>query len=250
MSTPEAQFEAQVADPARHAVADFSPETDTMLVLFGGIAGGVSMPVYEFFRVTEGYPVKRLFLRDPRRAWYLRGLPGVGDDDAAIEAALRETIRQAGVTRVVMAGASAGGFAALGFGARLGVERVLAFSPQTFIDRPQRAAAGDDRWHDQIAALHAAHGDSDPAYDVRPIVERAAGTHFDIHVSDDDVLDRLHADRMASLANVTLHEHVGGGHKLVKWLRDEGRLGPLLADALGHVPRQNPSESSSGAAAT
>jgi len=247
MPDSDAMFAAQVADPARHAVADFTPDSDTLLVLFGGIAGGVSMPVYEFFRVTEGYPVKRLFLRDPNRAWYLLGLPGIGDDADSVEAALRETIRQTGVRRVVMAGASAGGFAALGFGARLGVERVLAFSPQTFIDAAQRTSAGDDRWHDQIAALHAALGPSAPAYDVRPTVERAPGTRVDIHVSDDDPLDMLHAARMSPLTNVTVTEHVGGGHRLVKWLRDGGKLGPLLAKALDDFS-QNPSESSSGAA--
>lgn len=233
MGAADSGFAAQVADPARHAVADFSPDADVLLVLFGGIAGGVSMPVYEFFRVTDGYPAKRLFLRDPRRAWYLRGLPGVGDDAAALEAALAKTIRQTHCSRVVMAGASAGGFAALRFGARLRVERVLAFSPQTYIGATRRAESGDERWTEQIATLHAALGPDAAEYDAATAVVAADGVTFDVHVSTDDALDLAHARRLAGLPGVTIHEHVGGGHKLVKWLRDTGKLAPMLAAALG-----------------
>jgi hypothetical protein len=232
MAAPDAEFAAQVADPRRHAVVDFSPDANALLVLFGGIAGGVSMPVYEFFQVTAGYPAKRLFLRDPRRSWYLRGLPGVGDDAASLERALGETIRQSGCQHVVMAGASAGGFAALRFGARLGVDRVLAFSPQSFVDRPNRLAAGDDRWAEQIAVLHAALGPNDPTFDLLADLRTAAGPDFAIHVSADDALDLAHARRLLGIPNLTVHEHSGGGHKLVKWLRDTGSLRPLLTDAL------------------
>ncbi|MFM9106442.1 MAG: hypothetical protein ACKOWF_07055 [Chloroflexota bacterium] len=226
-------FAAQVADPSRHAVADFSVTSNTLLVLFGGIAGGVSMPVYEFFRVTEGYPAKRLFLRDPRYSWYLRGLPGVGDDEASVVAALRDAIRQSGAARVVVAGASAGGFAAMRMGAAIGAERVLAFSPQTFIDGPGRAAAGDDRWGPQIAALHAALGPESPLYDAIPAVAAAPGVAFEVHVSDDEPLDMLHAKRLASLPQVTIAIHRRGGHRLVKHLRDNGELRGILARALG-----------------
>lgn len=233
MGAADSRFAALVADPGRHAVADFSPDAGVLLVLFGGIAGGVSMPVYEFFRVTEGYPAKRLFLRDPRRSWYLRGLPGLGDDAAALEAALAETVRQSGCSRVVMAGASAGGFAALRFGSRLHATRVLAFSPQTYIDAARRAATGDDRWHDQITILHGALGPDAPGFDVTTDIASSNGTRFDVHVSTDDDLDLGHARRLAGLAGVSIHEHEGGGHKLVKWLRDTGKLAPVLAEALG-----------------
>ena len=55
-----------------------------------------------------------------------------------------------------MAGASAGGFAAMQLGVLCDVDEVLAFSPQTFVDAANRRAAGDNRWPEQITALHAA----------------------------------------------------------------------------------------------
>lgn len=236
MSGSPDTFAAQVADPARHAVADYSIDSSTLLILFGGIAGGVSMPVYEFFRVTEGYPVKRLFLRDPRHAWYLRGLPGVGDDAESIRTGLEEAIRRADVRRVVMAGASAGGFAALRFGSQLGADRVLAFSPQTFIDAPRRASSGDGRWESQIAALHAALGEDSPEFDAVPPVTEAAGVRFSVHVSGDHPMDLWHAQRLAGLGNVDITVHDRGGHLLVKFLRDNGDLPGILTEALTEPP--------------
>ena len=232
MAAGDALFAARVADPSQHAVADFSVDSPTLLVLFGGIAGGVSMPVYEFFRVTEDYPVKRLFLRDPRHAWYLRGLPGVGEDSASVLAALENAIRQSGAARVIMAGASAGGFAALRFGTALGVERVLAFSPQTFLDQARRAEAGDDRWALQIEALHGAVGGDSPELDALPAVLAAPGVRIDVHVSDDDSLDLVHVRRLESSPNVRTTVHHRGGHRLVKFLRDTGDLATILAGAI------------------
>ena len=62
-------------------------------MLFGGIAGGVSMPVFEFFRVTADFPAKSVFLRDPRRGWYQLGIPGVGDSAADIAGLSRRSSR-------------------------------------------------------------------------------------------------------------------------------------------------------------
>lgn len=223
------RFAAEVADPRRHAVADFSVASDTMLILFGGIAGGVSMPVYEFFRVTDCYPVKRLFLRDPFRAWYLRGLPQVGTDAISVRDALSHTIREAGVCRVITAGASAGGFAALLFGAWIGAEAMIAFSPQSFLGEAARFTAADDRWAEQIGPLHSALGAEHPHYDVIPhLLAATRPQQVSIHVSTNDDLDRLHAGRMHDVPGLVIHEHRDGGHRLVKNLRDNGQLATIL----------------------
>src|SRR4051812_43979617 len=121
-------FASLLARPDTHVVYDLARESNTLLVLFGGIAGGVSIPVFEFFRATDGYPSKRVFLRDPRRSWYQLGIPGVGDSAMGIKSLLDSTIVRSGVERVVMAGASAGGYAAMLFGAWCGADETVAFS--------------------------------------------------------------------------------------------------------------------------
>ena len=231
--TRSGAFADLVASPDTHIVFDLDQPGRSLLILFGGIAGGVSMPVFEFFRMTAGYPVKKAFLRDPRRGWYQLGLPGVGETAADVRRLLDDVISHARAERVVMAGASAGGFAALLFGTWCGVDEVIAFSPQTFIDADNRLAAGDDRWAEQIANLHATLEGRGATLDLLDVLPDAATpTRYSVHVSDDDPLDLVHAERIASRGGVELVVHERGGHRLVKTLRDRGVLQPLLLGAL------------------
>lgn len=226
-------FEALVARPDTHVVLDLATESRALLILFGGIAGGVSMPVFEFFRVAADVPAKKAFLRDPRRGWYQLGIPGVGDTAEAVKRLLDDVIAKAAVARVVMAGASAGGFAALQFGALCRADDVVAFSPQTFVDAANRARANDERWPEQIAALHREAEDRRLTLDLLDVLPIEAGnTRFHVHVSADDPLDLLHARRLADRSGVRIVEHERGGHRLVKTLRDRGLLKPILTDAL------------------
>jgi hypothetical protein len=232
---PEIQgsFATLLARPDTHVVVDIGLESKTLLVLFGGIAGGVSIPVFEFFRVSEGYPSQRVFLRDPRRSWYQLGIPGVGDSAAAVKGLLDETIVRSGAERIVMAGASAGGYAALLFGAWCGADETIAFSPQTFIDADNRQLSGDNRWQEQIDALHASAGSRDVFLDLLTVLPYHSGkTRHHIHVSTDDQLDMIHAQHLAGCPGVDVIQHADGGHRLVKTLRDRGLLKPLMLQAL------------------
>jgi hypothetical protein len=228
-------FDSLLARPDAHVVLDLATESSTLLVLFGGIAGGVSMPVFEFFRLTSGFPAKKAFLRDPRRGWYQLGIPGVGDSPADVHTFLSAAIARARAERVVMAGASAGGFAALLFGSSCGADEVIAFSPQSFVDAENRRLAGDSRWPEQIDALHQALGADDrPAtLDLLDVLPAAPGkTRYQVHVSTDDPLDLFHAQRIAGHGGVEIFEHERGGHLLVKTLRNRGLLQPMLLQAL------------------
>jgi hypothetical protein len=226
-------FDSLLSRPDAHVVLDLETTSPTLLVLFGGIAGGVSMPVFEFFRLTSGFPAKKAFLRDPRRGWYQLGIPGVGDSPADVHAFLSAVIERARAERVVMAGASAGGFAALLFGSWCEADEVIAFSPQTFVDAENRRLAGDSRWPEQIDALHQATNGRAATFDLIDVLPVAPGrTRYQVHVSTDDPLDLIHARRIAGRGGVEIVEHERGGHRLVKTLRDRGLLQPMLLEAL------------------
>jgi hypothetical protein len=226
-------FDSLLSRPDAHVVLDLETESPTLLVLFGGIAGGVSMPVFEFFRLTSGFPAKKAFLRDPRRGWYQLGIPGIGDSSTDVRAFLGAAIERSRAERVVMAGASAGGFAALLFGSWCDVAEVIAFSPQTFVDAENRRLSGDSRWPEQIETLHQATDGRGATLDLLDVLPHAPGkTRYQIHVSSDDPLDLIHAERIAGRGGVEIFEHQRGGHRLVKTLRDRGVLQPMLLQAL------------------
>jgi hypothetical protein len=230
-------FDSLISRPDAHVVLDLETDSPTLLILFGGIAGGVSMPVFEFFRLTSRFPAKKAFLRDPRRGWYQLGIPGVGDSAADVGAYLGAAIERARAQRIVMAGASAGGFAALLFGSWCEVDEVIAFSPQSFVDAENRQQLGDSRWPEQIDALHQATEGRSATLDLLDVLPDTPGkTRYQLHVSSDDPLDLIHAHRIAGRGGVEIFEHEQGGHRLVKTLRDRGLLQPMLLQALSHQP--------------
>ena len=101
-------FDERLRDPGQVLVADVEPASDTLLVVFSGIAGGLGVPAHQFMAATAGLGVKRLFVRDPHCLWYLRGVPGLGGDARAAATALRTLAEREGAGRIVCVGNSAG----------------------------------------------------------------------------------------------------------------------------------------------
>jgi pimeloyl-ACP methyl ester carboxylesterase len=214
-------------------ITDLSAESDVMLIAFGGIASEIGIPVFEFFKLLSLFAVKKIFVRDLEQAWYHNGLKGVGNDIDAIATYLQAQITQHKVRRVIMIGNSAGGYAALLFGLLVEVDEVHAFSPQTFINWPQRLWHLDFRWRQQIRKLYQSSHLDERYLDLKPLFQsRPSKTKFHIYFCERDRLDNLHASRMDGCSNLELHKYQEGGHRLVKWLKDRGDLERLIAQAL------------------
>jgi acetyl esterase/lipase len=216
-------------------VFDLAPDSRRMVITFGGLVdelatvgpasdGPGPAPVFEFARSLASVPLKKVYVRDLAGVWYHRGVAGAGPDVDSVAAHLRELTAEA--DEVVMIGNSAGGYAALLFGALLGCEAHV-FSPQTFIDPALRAAHGDGRWAGQVEDLG---GDMDPRYaDLLPVLAKSGGS-FHIYYALGGI-DAVHAERLGELSQVSLHAFESPGHGLVKALRASGWLQSFV-DAL------------------
>lgn len=213
---------------------DYANPSRVLFVVFSGLRRSPGeKPGFSFINVTGDLPAKKLFLRDLEKAWYLRGLFGVTKNVQDTAEFLRNEIISAAAERVVMTGYSLGGFAALLYGTMLGVDEVLAFSPQTFISLRQRLRHGDHRWNRYALKLPL----RTPARyrDLRPLLaDSRVKTQTQIHCAEDSRLDVLHAKHVEGLPNVTLHWHREGKHRLVTALRDSGELMKLFAQAVAH----------------
>lgn len=83
-----------------------------------------------------------LFVRDPLRAWYLRGIGPAGHTFESVVSRLQEQIRAARPSRIVTVGSSMGGYAAIRAGIALQAEAILAFGPQVVLAPEEREALG------------------------------------------------------------------------------------------------------------
>jgi hypothetical protein len=215
---------------------DFTPDSSRLVITFGGLPGRqlahgsfAEEPgaAFEFAQSLRRVPVKKMFVRDHAAAWYHRGVRDAGPDIDSVAAYLRGLVADAAVDDVVLIGNSAGGYAALLFGALLGGE-VHAFSPQTFIDPKLRERHGDNRWSGFIEAI----GDRmDSRYaDLVPVLETGTGRFHVYYPSAGP--DVIHAERLDHLHQVALHQIECGGHALVRRLRRSGWL-QAFVDSVG-----------------
>jgi acetyl esterase/lipase len=166
---------------------------------------------------------------------------GFSTDVGSTSAALESLVDEVGAQRVVFTGNSAGGYAALLFGA-LSRSPVLvhAFSPQTFLGRWRRLVVHDRRWKEEIGRLRASDAGSE-WMDLRGVLKASSGRSvLHVHYPAAHRLDRLHAWRLRGLPGVELHPEEGGGHNVIRTLRDRGELGPLIAGALAPDPPDRP----------
>jgi len=210
---------------------DFSAKSDVMLIAFGGLKKGIGrIAPFEFFNLTRGIEVKKIYVRDMRQSWYHATLPGIPDDPHGtvdgVAGHLRKLIKQQRPRKVVCVGNSAGGYAALLFGCLIGAHVVHAFAPQTFIDKANRKGCGDIRWGgNQIRNAHNSKTRREGYFDLkRFLLPRKTGTRYHIHYQRGSRIDSVHAERMRRVPGVALHPYNVGGddHYLVMHLKAAG----------------------------
>ncbi|HEX5224858.1 MAG TPA: hypothetical protein VFW29_06995 [Solirubrobacteraceae bacterium] len=228
------RFRSSMENPNEPLGLDMGGDSRTLLVAFGGMAGQLGMPPFEFFKATGEIPVKRLFVRDLHQAWYHRGIPGHGSTLEESAASLRALIDSHHVERLVVAGNSAGGYAALAFGTLLEADTALCFAPQTVLDPGVLAEWDDHRWDGQLDDL-VREGAIPPRWsDLGAALagEAARRTRYQVYFDETLEVDRLHADRLAEVPGVELHRLSAGAHSVAQAMRDTGELGRVLRAAL------------------
>jgi len=97
----------------------------TLLVVFAA----ANARSFTFYNTTRGLPCDVLYVRDPRKnAWFQEGFLDAPGIEASVE--FLRTLA-APYERVVVSGASMGGYAAILFGSRIGAAQIFALGPQT-----------------------------------------------------------------------------------------------------------------------
>lgn len=234
-------------EPEAGCIHDLTPDDAVVLVAFGGLVAndlvgvgggppaagpGAAAPPFEFFNLVGGAPVGKILVRDLDQIFYQRGVRGLGATIDEVVEGLRPLV--AGRDRVVFVGQSAGGYAAILLGALLGVDEVLAFSPQTFLDRRLRRRHGDDRWPDCVAEIRGMRRAERRHLDLADVLRAGPSrTAFHLYYGSENRLDALHCRRLGAVPTVVLHPWPTGSHAVARRMREEGSLRTVLWQALG-----------------
>lgn len=205
------------------------------MIAFGGVNGRLGgIPPFEFVRISSVSDLRRVFVRDPRERYYHAPIRGLG---ATIPSAARTIMELRGDGPLLLVGNSAGGYAALLFGAIVGADAVLAFSPLTtvrasdYVDTPFAASS-------RVRALNAASYAQSGYFDLVEVFDRASPTgDFSVVYPLHSERDRWQAERLRPVQRVRLRPVDYGAHNVVRHLRDMGALQPLLLEAQADAER-------------
>ncbi len=207
-----------------------SPESPNLYFFFGGIASGIVMPPFEFYQSSKITNDSKIFFRDLSQTWYQNGLPELGHSILSIQEYIEQMISAQKPEKIYFIGNSMGGYAAILFSALIGKGTAIAFAPQTFISPYLRFKYHDHRWKDNIAHTYKTSFFKKKSWDLKKLLLKKKG-HQKIHifVSRDDTLDLIHARHLANLPCVSLFEFRQGGHGVVKYLKDIGKLPEIMS---------------------
>lgn len=215
------------------ALEFYLSETGSSLYLFfGGIANGIAMPPFEFFNSSKIIKHHKIFIRDFSQSWYQNGLSLVTSDVPSTVDHLTKLVTDINPDNVYFVGNSMGGYAAILFSSLMGIGRVIAFAPQTFIAPHLKLIHGDFRWKEQILKTYLSTVFKKTYLDLKPVlINSQKSNQVSIFVSENNKLDFAHARRLENIDGLYIHSFSDGDHDIVKVLRNKGMLPKIMSGA-------------------
>jgi len=241
---------AGLAACSEHAVIELAQPGDPLVVTFG-FAQWETVPAFDFIgrlRKLEGLlgqRFHRIHLRDPQRAWYLRGVLGLGIDVASTAAALNRAVDALKPSRVLTLGQSMGGYGAILFGNLLNADRVLAFGALSTMSPDISRGHGDTRWLSIMQALDDDHLLGPTTDLVHALTARPGNVDLRLHYGErpdapehgHENLDLHHARRFAKLPGCRITLHPAAAHAVSDHLRRSHELDACLLHDLFDVDK-------------
>lgn len=186
-----------------------------IVAVFSGIGSGFGgLQRAEFVgTASDGGKNTVLFLTDRRRSWFTT--PGLV---ARMADMVRLELDRAGLAGCHTIGNSMGGYGAIRMSLEMPVAVALAFSPQVSMDRQ---VIDESRWEEHRAAI-----------DLRnhlPLWEcLVPGTRYYAVFGGDSRPERAHRNLLPDTPGLTCLLLPGGGHNIVRLLKEAGELTPLV----------------------
>jgi predicted esterase YcpF (UPF0227 family) len=230
---------------ANGILLELSPDSDVLLISCSGIVP--RKIVYAMENSARSFATSKMFICDRRNLWYYSGIEGLTKGFSGTIDLVRLLISQIKPRLTCAVGTSAGGYMALALAARLGLDRALAFSPQTILTPDWLTAHQDTRWEYNMSIIQSRLAPRTP-FDIAELIKartiNTAGkrTEFFIVYPGDDVFDAQHATRLEGFSQVHTYRIDGGDHNVSAELNRRGKLAPLLDTFISHPGPGLPSQ--------
>lgn len=193
-------------------------ESTKTLIVFGGMSSGISMPPKEFFNSLIYKDINILFVKDFKQCWYQEGLLGKTNDIDSTVIYLQEIIPKRSQYLVTL-GASAGGYAAIRFGIELNADRIMAFSPQTLIDKEMASVFSKE----SLSRLNFGSND----LDLKKILsEKNKINNIEVYYGELNNRDRINVEHIKEY--VKRFSYNTDEHLLAAFLKNKGILESIL----------------------
>jgi len=187
------------------------PASSRLVIMFSD----ASAKRFRGYKTLQNAPVNRLFVRDPTRSWYNGPVEGWWDNADGLLERLRTITHRFDPANIVCMGGSMGGYAAILFGCKLGIGKIVAFSPQMILD---------SRLPNNPYTLHDIQYKN--AYDV---IAHASNTSIDILFGSEDLCDTYNMLDAQKYNQIKLLNIYGSAHNLMHHLSVHGVLSKIMA---------------------
>jgi predicted esterase YcpF (UPF0227 family) len=223
--------EGEVVESFLPIVKKINPDSDILVLAFGGMLSNLGMPPAEFLKSLTSKKCSCVFLKDFHQCWYQKGLLGLTNDIYETRDLIKSIIMDLAPNNIVAVGTSAGGYAAIMFGTLLGVQRVLAFAPQTKVGHQIAQKFGSLDTPNLLAVAKT----KKVIFDLVELIDENPKDLPETHIYFGELSteDKIHAERLSRFSNVKLHSIRGEkDHNIARSLKQEGKLDEILDDAI------------------
>ncbi|HEY9888179.1 MAG TPA: YqiA/YcfP family alpha/beta fold hydrolase [Candidatus Obscuribacterales bacterium] len=203
-------------------------DSDTLVIAFTNASGKLSLPVQDFLIAAGLTSLSRIVIFDRSHRFCLGGFPPEVPTFFNFLDLLREKIRSVNPKRLIVVGASVGGYTALLMGHLLEADQVVVFGPWCCLDSEALEKMGDpylNREQRIVSKLAALPPDIKDFLRLRSILSQSnRKTKFYLHVSRYNLWDYRRALYLKGVPDLQIIPHYYATHGLATALAKEGRL--------------------------
>lgn len=182
---------------------------NSKLIVYFSSAGAKS---FEGYSLLSKYTSNKLFIRDSMRSWYNGIIPEISNSADELVKYLSPIIANFNKKNITFIGSSMGAYAALLFGIKLGIGKVIAFSPQIVLNPSMPFTPNETVKYNDLSTL---------------ILENTQ-TSIDIWFGEGEPLDLYHIHHVIDAKKVSFFPITGAPHNVLFYLKQNLALYDLF----------------------